>query len=574
MTFDLQEIVNIIRSSLSAELQEMILFYVGDVILYFDFFEKPGRHFEALIIDQGGPGFILEESIRVSHKPLLRWLLNAVSYPIDYLLTSAVCYGDLCILSHLATLIGESYKEYDTPAKLFCVLKGKVRLLEYLFHRNPSFRSERSWAECIHSCLLIGITESREVYSWYLRNQNRCPRVSKEDRIKACLQNNNIDGVMENVDQKRLGTLIRALSNIPIASEKTYRKLMRIYASEADILTFIARACARLGYVDTLEILFNEPYNVHVEHDFFANIPTLAVVKVLHKYASQRNIISCMLGNGRIRKVKSPLGIYQTPTIYRKLLRTFTDSTISDMDTISDRKEHQLDDVLFFLVDLAEVTSSADLLKKYTLYAIEFGHLKLLQRLFPYLKEGHLQSIAQEIEAGNPDVYESRQPQVVEFLFAAGITQQTSFSLLTDGFELEFIQNLVEKGLVKDNTSGAVVEWSMETRRRLVLETLFDISMKPYQFYRSEKDYLMDLIHSTGDVVDYGSHYCTFERNHARPITFSTREDFSRSFRASCRSHWVMYPSMVISDVESTVRVTNMWLLLPRYCKDIEHIPL
>ncbi|ORX92490.1 hypothetical protein K493DRAFT_303299 [Basidiobolus meristosporus CBS 931.73] len=592
-----QEIVKALRVSLSTEIQEIVLFYVGDVVLYFNFFGKPGSRIGDLVISQGGPGFVLEEAIRRGHQPLLRWLLTTVSYPIDYLLTSAVCYGNLGILSYFISLIGEGYKEHDTPAKLLCILKGKLHMLKYLFQENPALKEGQCWDECIHSCLLVGISKSSETYTWYLRNHRILPLISKEDRIKACLQNNNVAGAIDLASHRRPTLLVKALRVAPSGSEETYRKLILSYASEANVLALIARACVRLGYTETLEVLFNEPYNVHVEYDFFLNIPNLAVVEILHKYASQRNIISCLLSYGRIRRVKTRLSTYQTSKCHLKLLKTYTDSYESINQRLNPRwAGQQSEDVLLFLIDLAGVTSSARLVKKYVLYGIECGHLQLLRKLVPLLKERVMRSITQGIaeedlhrnarryEMEYPNIYHGERPEVVEYLFELGITQPTHLNPLMHRFDLKFIRNLVERGLVRDDSDGDLVEWNLETKRMLTDFILRDISENPYHTYRSEKGYLMALIRSTWDVFPYREQYCSLESHHSRPVSFSACDKFSSTFAWSCYPllpfmricplNWAKCPKVMVSNVESAIRAANLRLLLPQQRKYIKHSPI
>ncbi|ORX92956.1 hypothetical protein K493DRAFT_303010 [Basidiobolus meristosporus CBS 931.73] len=578
--FNLQEIVNALKSSLSTELQEIIIFHVGDAVLYFNFFEKPGSHFEALVISQGGPGFVLEKAIRMRQKRLIQWLLATVSFPIDYLLASAVFYGDLGMLSYFIGLIGEDYKEYDTPARLLCILQGKLPLLEYLFQRNPTFQQTQHPAKCVHNCLLAGISSSSKIHSWYLRNQRFLPAIRKEDRIKAYLQNDNVAGAIELVGNRRLTVLKKALRTAPLGSEETYRRLMHKYTGEANVLTLVTRACVRLGYIDTLEILFNSPYNVHVEYDFFSAIPSLAVVQVLHKYAYQRNSISCLLTNGRIGKVKAHLATYQTSKCYQKLLKTFTKSEDSNIEkSHPHRARQQSEDVLLFLVDLAEVTSSARQLKEYIFYGIECGHLRLLKRLIPFLRERDKQNITQVIvgtDANNitnmayPNIYRSQQSQVVEYLFGLGITQTTHLSQLIRWSDMSFIQDLVEKGLVRDG-SWNIVEWNLETKKKVADDIFWHICWRPFPWYRSETDYLMNLINSTMDTVHYRERFCTLRNPTPRPISFSSSTEFSVRvlrtsefliFMQSNPKYWAMSPNGFIGDIKSLLRVTNICLLL------------
>ncbi|ORX65372.1 hypothetical protein K493DRAFT_321896 [Basidiobolus meristosporus CBS 931.73] len=551
---DHQELARNIRGSLAKEIQEIILYYVGDVVLYFGFFETPGVGFRRLVIHQGGPGYALEEAIKSGHKPLIRWLLTAVVYPVDYLLTSAVCYGDIGVLSYLIGLIGEEYKNYDTPAKLLCLLKGKVRLCEHLFHENPVFREGGQLTKCIHNCLLVGISKSSEAYSWYLKNQHILPPIGREDRIKVCLQLDRITEALELVGNEGTALLGNALMVAPSGSEETYRMLILNYASEENVLSLIARACVRLGYVDTLELLFNEPYNVHVEYDFFVGIPNLAVVEVLHKYASRRNSISGLFRSGCIQRVKTRLGAYKTRKSYLRLLRTFAESSESQVQRRRPRwAGPPSEDVSLFLVDLAEVTSSARLVKKYVLYAIECGHLRLLRKLVPLLKEKALQRIAQGIgevdlelgildapiadasETEYPNVYRSGQPELVEYLFELGIYQPSYLQPLMEHFDLKFVQNLLRHGLVTMDQDDGLAESGLETKEGLAVAYFNNAAAISAQSPHLAKDRFVEFIHFLWGVLPCQEYSSLLNDPQASSISFSTYAEFSRQFPHAIR---------------------------------------
>ncbi|ORX92489.1 hypothetical protein K493DRAFT_376833 [Basidiobolus meristosporus CBS 931.73] len=571
---NLQELVKTV-SSLSAEMQEIVLFYVGDIVLYFHFFGQTGCHFEELVYSEGGPGFVLEEAIKSGHKPLLQWLLTSVVYPIDYLLTSAVCYGNLGILSYFISLIGEDYKEYDTPAKLLCILKGKLHSFEYLFQENPTFCEGNKQVK--EACLVAGISKSSKTYSWYLRNLDILPPIFKEARIKACIQNDHVAGVTELVGHENTELLVGALKVAPLGSEKTYRRLITQYVSEADVLTMIARACVRLGYVDTLEILLDKPFKVLVEYDFFVSIPSLAVVKVLHRYASQRNLVSSQLVQGCIRTLKTTPSVYQTPECYQKLLTTFADSR----DTRSQRYNRcwsgqKSEDVLLFLVDLAEVTSNGQLLQKYIFYGIESGHLRLLRKLVPLLEEKVLQSIAQGIAGEDlhrtargqrtdyPNVYQSERPELVEYLFGLGIYQPVHLNQLMQRFDLKFIQYLVERGLVRDDRDGDFLKWDLETKRTVTQSHLKFIGQSLDHLHRSGKGYLMELIHLTADVIPYRKHFCSLDVTHAGPVSHSTCDQLTRALSWTCRWYSHCNPDLLITAVNSIIGMASVNLLLSK----------
>ncbi|ORX92487.1 hypothetical protein K493DRAFT_303296 [Basidiobolus meristosporus CBS 931.73] len=581
---DFPELVEALRSALPKELQETILFYVGDVVLYFAFFGKPGNRIEDLVTQQGGAGFALEEAIKSGHKPLVRWLLTAIVCPIDYILASAACYGDLDVLSYLTSLIGEGYKEYDTPAKLLCLLKGKLNMLEFLFEENPTMPEGKHWAQCIHACLLVGISTSSEMYIWYMRNQHILPTISIEDRIKACIQNDNVPDALELVGGQNPIRLLRVLIAVPLGSEATYRELMLHYASEMNVLIMIARACARLGYVSTLEILFNEPYNVHVEYDFFVDIPNLAVVKTLHEYASQRNTISSLLDKGWIQTAQNRLGPYQTPVCYLELLMTFTES-----DEGLNRRHYscwagqQSEDVLLFLVDLAEVTSSVHLVKKYILYGIECGHLRLLRKLVPLVKKSVLRNITQrrakkkferrdrELETEYPYVYQSERPELVEYLFELGISQPVDLNSVLQRFDLKFVQSLVERGLVIEDSSDTLVEWDWGTQIHVLELYSLNIRRSCEHAHQSEKRIFMEFMHLTSDMLPYRKNHYSRESHPDSPVSVSLYDGFSCRISKTCHLdlnsaqtwhlYWSKYPNLMISTVELAIREVNQCLL-------------
>ncbi|ORX92488.1 hypothetical protein K493DRAFT_303297 [Basidiobolus meristosporus CBS 931.73] len=578
------DLVKAIRYTLAEEIQETILFYVGDVVLYFNFFEKHSSRFGLLVTHQGGAGFALEEAIKSGHKKLLLWLLTAVSFPIDYLLTCAVCYGDLDVLFYLINLIGEDYKEHDTPAKLLCLLKGKVHFLEHLFQRNPTFSEGEGLTEYSYNCLHIGISTSSEMYIWYMRNQHILPTISIEDRIKACIQNDNVPDALELIGGQNPIRLLRVLIAIPLGSEATYRELMHHYASEENVLTLIASACARLGYADTLEILFNEPYNVHVEYDFFVDIPNLAVVEILHKYASQRNAISSLLNKGWIQIVKNRLSVYQTPKCYLKLLEVFTKSKESKVQ----RRNccwagQQSEDVLLFLVDLAKVTSSARLVKKYILYGIECGHLRLLRVLIPLVKKSVLRSISQgiveedmnhlamELQTEFPNIYQSERPELVEYLFEMGIYQPSFLRPLMQRFDLKFVQVLIERGLVIEDESLELMRWNSETREYMRLAYLANTVSSFKHAHQTEKAYLLELIRFSWDVFPFEKNYYPLESHRSSSVSFSTSTEFSTRFapafkltpHAAETSHiyWAKCPNILYSNADLSIREVHQQLL-------------
>ncbi|ORX86492.1 hypothetical protein K493DRAFT_341637 [Basidiobolus meristosporus CBS 931.73] len=551
-------------TSLSAEVKEIIFFYVGDVCLYADSFDRPGSFFEALVIGQGGPGFVLEEAIRKCHKRLIWWLLTAVAYPIDYLLASTACYGDLSVLVYIVTLIGEEYKEYDTPAKLLCIIEGKSHMLDYLHQKNPRFKEGEPYTSCLQTSLIAGISNSSKMYSWYMRNQFIFPPIDQRYLIRGCLQNDDIAGAIEHIDNSGLAGLQKALAYVSSGAEETYRWLVLRYAGEADVLMYIARACARMGYVDTLENLLKQPYNVHVEYDFFAAIPDLAVVKVLHKYAYRRNSISCLLHAGCIAKVKSRFTTYRTLRCYRELLSTFTSNESLLQVTSPFCKKRHSEDVLLYLVDLAQVTSDPRLLMKYTRYSIECGHLRLLKKLKPFIQARSWQSLSQQIEAGSPHIYRSGSVEVVDYLYKSGATQAIRLDSLITRFDLRSIENFMEKGVVRNPEDESLVEWSLETKRGLTKQIWRSNSCLVGLEYMDRKDRIMKLVESTSDVFCYREHYCRLKAGNTTPILSNTSIRFTSMLANRCpRSSSNPLYDEFLNHMKCNLWETNMLLFIP-----------
>ncbi|KAK9704132.1 hypothetical protein K7432_010359 [Basidiobolus ranarum] len=459
----IQDFSETLVASLPFEVQELLFFHVGDIFLYFDVIQCPNGRLRALVAYNDGPGFILEKAIKRHHESLLQWLLQEYNFPKDYLLASAANYGDVKTLQYITSLMGEDYKKYDIPAKLFCIAEGKMSQLEYLYQRNPTFKS---MCEYVSWYIVIGMYNSQEICSWYVKNKPTTYEISEVDLIRGYLQNNDTTGASEQIDSSDLSSLMKALSAIRSGNEATFRWLIATYPDE-DVLVFVADACARIGYPDTLEILFNEPYNVHVEYGFFEAIANLAVAQVLHKYAYKRNSISRLLYKGVLRKGKPRFKYYCTPNNYSMLLKKFTQSyESSERRTFSHFLARPSEDVLMFLMDLADVTSNVEELNTYVKYAIEHGHLGVLQKLRPHMREEDVSTLARQIEARLVNVYSSSSPAMVEYLLEWGMTQKQDVDLLIPKFELKFIQKLVERGLATDCHHN-LFEWNSQTQDTL-----------------------------------------------------------------------------------------------------------
>ncbi|KAK9766287.1 hypothetical protein K7432_004747 [Basidiobolus ranarum] len=439
------DFVKAVVTSLSLEIQENILFFVGDVGLYFDFSHKSNHRLRTLITKNDGAGFVLEDAIKKRHKPLIRWLLTTYIFPKEYSLVSAVSNGDLFTLIYIVSLIGDDYTEFDEFAKLLCIQEGKMALFEYLYERNKNFSPSSgnySYPHIYH-CIINGMSNSTDVCSWYLKNKKICPPIGRETLLLAYLENGSISRAtqcLSSQNGKRL--LSKSLSKIQIHSvkEETFQWLIVSYSNEDHVLTYVAKACATLGYVGTLEELFKEPYNVPVEYDMFASIESLAVAKILHKYAYKRDCISNALFGGCIQNLDSRFTTYKNPEAHQLVLKVFMTGggcLISRMTNTTFRRVKS-EEVLLFLVDLASITSDTRQVKKYAVYAIHNGFLRLLKKLRPYLQETDMMNLR------GLDIHQSNNEEMIEYILELGIIQTRPMSRLQNKFSLRYIQKLIQ----------------------------------------------------------------------------------------------------------------------------------
>ncbi|KAK9766288.1 hypothetical protein K7432_004748 [Basidiobolus ranarum] len=530
---DFQNFVKVLSTLLCLEIREHILFYVGEVFLYFDYSKWSNTRLLTLITKNDGAGFVLEEAIKRAHKPLIQWLLKSFDLPKEYLLVSAISYGDLFTLSHIVSLIGEDYKEHDTEAKLLCITEGKVQLLEYLYERNKFFSCD---SKPVRESIIKGLYTSRELCAWYLKNKTVCPPISKEILFQAYLENGDMTRIIEHLDNENVKPLLEALSTIKSGKEETFRWLIVTYSDEEHVLTYVAKACTTLGYVDTLEELFKEPYNVPIEYDMFAGMESLAVAKILHKYAYQRDSISKLLSQGHTKKLKSRFTTYRNRKSYLHILKIFRQSArcFRDHSEAYSKKEPS-EEVLLFLVDLADITSNTKQVKQYIVYAIEHGLLKLLKVLLPYLRVTDVNRLP------GLDIYRSYNEEMIEYILELGITQTTHMEPLPYKFSLQFIHNLIQRGLVL-NDDGGLVEWNSETEKALQKEMTMKFHINSDQQLARKETYIALIRRFYADVslFTYPRVFGWYLLSEPRTPSFS---------------------NILISTVEAQLQTMNMYLL-------------
>ncbi|KAK9761071.1 hypothetical protein K7432_014311 [Basidiobolus ranarum] len=570
MSLNIEALSKALLLLLPPSILENILFYAGDVFLYFDYTNKLDERLRTLITYNDGPGFVLQEAIKYGHKPVIQWLLEHVNYPKDYLLVSAVCYGDLFTLVHIISLIGEGYMEYDTEAKLLSIMEGKMYFLEYLYNRNKTFACDSSY---LRLCIISGMYNSSEICAWYTKNKPNCPQIPKEILIEAYLGNGDILQAKKLLGKRNIPTLLKSLSLIYSGKEETYQWLIATYSDEERVLMYVAKACARMGYVETLEVLLNEPYNVHVEYDMFVGISSLEVAKTLHKYAYQRDCISKMLNQGCIRKMKSRFSTYRDPKTYLQVLQTFinSDRISKPLDAFiqSDRgfvrisesifMNKQSECVLLFLVDLAQITTNSKHVKKYIEYAIQFGLPGLLRKLLPYLRETDRRSLL------NADMYRSYNERMIDCLLEAGITHVTSLDLLISNVSFKCIQNFIQNDLILKD--GNLLEWNPETEKAIQIEMLINILTYTSPPHLLSKDTQIALIRQLSAEIYNGQYFQEIvETDHT--VSLSTDHVIPK-WQIPSLPRMLSVEDTITAEVEYHLQAINMHLLLKALNNDI-----
>ncbi|ORX83247.1 hypothetical protein K493DRAFT_320284 [Basidiobolus meristosporus CBS 931.73] len=483
----------------------MVFFYVNDVFLYFDIINRTRSCLRALIVHNGGPGYILEEAIKLKHRLFIKWLLLTVYLPKDYVLASAACFGDLFTLQYIVSLLGPKYKAYDTPAKLICILKAKLPLLEYLYQRNPSFRDAPI---NVGNCVIAGIRNSSKMCSWYLHNTHICPKINRAILVQGFLADDDLSGAIGFINDCHVGVLSKALADIPSVKEETLRWLIFTYSEETRLLGYIAKACSRLGYVDTLEILFNEPYNVHVVLDYFGQPYNLAVTQVLHKYGCVRNRIYNTLNF-------SGFGAYRSLCSHRTVFLHYLCRMTRRAYMHSRFLREEAENSFLFLAELAEVASANWLLEKCIIAAIECGFLRSLKMLLPCVRGSNMQRLTQRI--AHSRALRCSTLEIVEYLGEFGIVQSISKYPLLAWCDLRQIRDLTGKGLLSMRRG-----WDPELED-VIRKSMIKLALRSSKFfYTRTRESLLEMIHPA-----YGER-CTFEGfddvvSSTKLVTFSTK---------------------------------------------------